>query len=177
MVKIYCEDPEMQFLMQHFGPWTEPIPETNDSLMWVHRRNKALAHWKQCYLCNSWLKKADKAKEKSPLRYFVTFTVDPSKGIDLDTFRAAVEKQLARVTLCDAYYVIEHIDTNMHAHCLVFSWQSLSAPQKQWHYMTKNVGRVDQVRVRKDNGISSYMSKENKPLHRICCGESAFRFE
>ena len=107
--------------------------------------------------------------------YFVTFTIDPSKGqISRDDFEALIQRQLSRSCLDDAYYVIEHVDSNMHAHCLVKSRNPLSPPAKQWYHMVRHVGYVRQDVVRRDNGIQAYMTKENGLHHRRSIGDGIF---
>lgn len=164
--------------MKYFTFLTEPVIS---EARWAKRRNKALTHWRQCDTCNPALKPP---KVKKPHAYFVTFTVDWKKVPDLThiQFQAIVEKQLSRDTLYDVYYVIEHVPTkekpknNMHAHCLIYSWQTLSSKDKQWSFMTNNIGLVDQRIVRKNNGIDAYMSKENKPKRRLQFGAGTFLF-
>lgn len=172
MVKIYCYDAEMQMYMKGFTRLTGVLDGTST---FTRRRNKALMHWQTCPLCNPGIKPPEVRK---PHTYLVTFTVDRKKVPDLtkDQFAMIVEKQLSRSTLYEASYAIEHIDTNMHAHCRIQSWQTLSTPNKQWHYMVNNIGRVDQRAVRKDNGIMEYISKESVPKVREQLGDGTFQF-
>jgi len=102
--------------------------------------------------------------------YFVTFTTDPRKRYarDLPAFQAEVEGQLRRRNIASAYYCIEHIDTNMHAHCLIkATGRGLSDPAKDWKFMHNKVGMVRVDLVRKDNGIADYMAKENPIWERV----------
>lgn len=173
MVKVYCYDEEMQRYMKTFTRLTGLLP--GDQSRWGRRRNKALLHWRECNLCNPDYKPP---KVRVPHVYLVTFTVDRKKVPDLTKpqFAAIIEKQLSRRTLYEAAYAIEHEHTNMHAHCRILSWQTLSTPAKQWSYMANNIGRVDQRAVRKDNGIMDYISKESIPKERQHLEDDTFQF-
>lgn len=116
-------------------------------------------------------------------RYFITMTIDPKKRmIPYDEFKTLVEEQLSRKTFSKVFYAIEHVWdgnpanwTNMHAHCLITSDVHLSKADKQWYHLVKHVGYVDQKVVRKDNGVSAYMTKERPMFERIN-GPNGFEF-
>jgi len=102
--------------------------------------------------------------------YLVTFTTDPRKKYhnDLTLFQSEVEAQLKRKNIAEAMYSIEHIESNMHAHCFIKTLgRAMNDPQKDWKFMHNKVGMVKVDHVSKNNGVEAYMAKENPIFQRI----------
>lgn len=105
-----------------------------------------------------------------PVRYFLTFTVDPTKGVSHDTFEKKVFEQCERwgvftsVKMC-----FEHKASNYHAHvdgiCPRYLWKGKNGSFKGY---ISNVGNVHwDEPVTLDRGIGTYMAKEADIIY--CC--------
>lgn len=107
-----------------------------------------------------------KARKRTNYFYFLTFTWNNS--VDKTLFKQAVEKQLTRSIILTGRYSFEHEDTNIHCHAYVQTNHRLSKANFASH--SRKYGFVDIKRVTKDNGVNSYMSKENetKEIKNIC---------
>jgi len=101
--------------------------------------------------------------------YIVTFTTDPQKRYrnDLELFQREVEGQLKRKNIAEAMYSIEHIKSNMHAHCFIKCLgRALNNPLTDWKFMHNKVGMVQVEPVGRNNGVEQYLQKENPIFER-----------
>lgn len=96
-------------------------------------------------------------------KYFVTFTYNPQTN--REDFIPAVIQQLKRPGIHkSAHYVVEHPDTNIHIHALIESQPGVAITPERYKSHIRKHGLVDVRRIKNDNGIADYMSKENKPI-------------
>jgi len=102
--------------------------------------------------------------------YMVTFTVDPKKEVDIAEVEAYVNKIKDREALqiIEAWYVIEHLDSNKHCHLAVKTKKPLC--KSRFNIAQQKFGKV----LFKKQKISEelyemleYFSKENEPIQII----------
>lgn len=87
--------------------------------------------------------------------YLITFTKRPE--VSSDYWFSRLVKQLERKFVISFKASLEHVNSNLHAHVVVQSTQFL----KKQHF-SSFPGHVDIKKIIKDNGVYSYISKENK---------------
>jgi len=99
---------------------------------------------------------------KTVTKYFVTFTKNPKAEHSVVEWKAAVHKQLDRVWYDECIAVFEHPDSNIHCHALITPRPGQRCHVDNYKMFREKYGHVDVRAVHKDNGITEYMSKENK---------------
>lgn len=103
--------------------------------------------------------------------YFVTFTRNPSHGTKTDWF------ELLMTTLQQSVHqfitgTIEHMDKNIHCHAYITSKYNLS---KDRYKAFSKYHKIDFKKVKFDNGITNYMTKENLPINKLESFETYFK--
>lgn len=94
-------------------------------------------------------------QKKQKKQFLVTFTKDPK--VTTDHWFSRLCKQLQRKFVKRFQCSLEHLDSNIHAHVVIRSDEYL----RKRHFAAFP-GHVDCRTVRTDNGVSDYISKENK---------------
>lgn len=112
----------------------------------------------------SWLQnKLKTIKNKNNHTYFITFT--KAKDVSDDTFIKRLKFELKRKFVKSFKCVIEHKDSNIHAHVLLDSNKHLK--KDTFKTYIKSVGLIDLKNAKFDNGITEYMEKENKIFENV----------
>ena len=119
-----------------------------------------LQNHKQLYKDFTKLFSPNKKSYKS-VRYFITFTYNPSSGKTKEEFKSATLKQLSRKIFTSVTYAFEHEDSNIHCHAIAVSTHHLS--QSNFTSHIRKFGHVDIKHVTTDNGLLDYISKESTP--------------
>lgn len=102
--------------------------------------------------------------QKVPLnRYFLTFTRDPSNGSKLDWY-SMLKKALRQSIHTFVTATIEHPSTNIHCHAVVETKYNLW--KGSYKAFTKH-HHIDIKKLKWDNGVKSYMSKENEAIDSV----------
>lgn len=161
-IEQYSDDKHLDEVWYEIKAYFSPLRWTSDSIKDPHV-TPSVTSWYSVwhYLQALW------RPTPTEYRYFITFTLDPTKGTpSQDTFEQTVRKQLGRSVMSSAMYSIEHPQTNMHAHALVQVNHNLTA--SNFESYSKRYGHVRIDRVARDNGIQAYMEKEN-PIHEKYC--------
>lgn len=113
-------------------------------------------------LCGCYMKYFFKLSDVKRYMYFVTFTIkDPAH------FEKAKEYVDARIELPYVHKqvnVVEHKDTNVHIHSLIYSDKPIQKSIQFKHYMSK-FGFVDfkPVNPKTEQQVLDYMTKEGDP--------------
>lgn len=88
-------------------------------------------------------------------KYFVTFTVDPKKGVTEDLWVTRLATEMRRKFVKSFQLVIENRETNMHAHASVITNKHLK--RADFHTYEKFFGHVDLRKVENDRGVDEYL--------------------
>lgn len=98
--------------------------------------------------------------------YLVTFTRNPNSRFTKTQWRLRVRLELHKGYLSSGICVEEHPDTNIHVHARI---QTNRAISKNQHFRTfeRDYGSIDLKRVKVDNGVANYFTKERKSVNII----------
>lgn len=108
-------------------------------------------------------------KVHKPVRYFLTFTVDPEKGIDFPRFQWWCRKEAEKKIFLSVELAYEHVEKNMHCHMDVVCKKPISfGPKGNFASYEKNVGFIkSRGPIKQDNGIQTYLDKEAEEIFSI----------
>jgi len=108
-------------------------------------------------------------KVYKPVRYLLTFTVDPKNNIDFLKFQWWCMKEAEKAIFLTVKMAYEHVNTNMHCHMDALCKKPISfGPKGNFASYERNVGIIlHRGPIKKDNGIQTYLDKEAEEILSI----------
>lgn len=102
----------------------------------------------------------DRSQAKDCMKYyFLTFTWNPNWNLSF--MPDAIKKSLDRTNIQLLKAAIEHIDSNIHVHAYINFTGKGKLQKANFKSYVNRVGNIDIKKVRKDNGVSTYLDKED----------------
>lgn len=124
-------------------------------------------HYVDCHICftepeipleklQEMLTESKKLKMKKDALYFITFTTQ--NEVDVDKWKKRLAFEMSRKFVESFQLVIEHEDANIHAHVLLHANGYIK--RDKFKTYIKSFGYIDFKKVKFDNGIFEYITKE-----------------
>lgn len=149
-LKAYYDSSVKPITYSEFHAMLDSVTESNIAELFLPRSLPSM---------NEYLESIPKPDKSA--RYHLTFTHNAS-SCDKPTWFKRLSKIVTSTMWLTWAGAIEHIDSNIHCHMYVtVKYPNLSDSKfKSWN--TLKTGKIHYQKVKTDNGITEYISKENK---------------